>query len=102
MLTDKSLGFQKFIFDRIYHIRDEILNPDPEYQELGKIASELMDCLLAKLPPEDQKLLDRYDCERTNQVCRQDELLYSRGLMDGIILYHWLERIGRGEEKNIV
>ena len=33
MLTDQSKGFQKLIFERIYQIRDEILNPDPEYRE---------------------------------------------------------------------
>lgn len=102
MLSDQSKGFQKLIFDRIYHIQDEILMRDPEYRELGKKPSELMDRLLAKLPPEDRELLDQYDCERMNQICRQDEIIYSRGLMDGIILCRWIERIGRGEEKSIV
>lgn len=102
MLTDQSKGFQKLIFDRIYQIRDEILNPDPEYQELGKIASELLDRLLDKLSAEDRDLLEEYDCKQMGQVCRQDEILYSRGLMDGIILCRWIERIGRGEVKSIV
>ncbi|TCL77042.1 hypothetical protein EDC14_1001328 [Hydrogenispora ethanolica] len=41
--------------------------------------------LTAKLTPDDQKLLDRYDCRRMDQMNRQDELIYSEGLMDGIL-----------------
>jgi hypothetical protein len=80
MLTDQSKGFQKLIFERLYQIRDEILSPDPEYREL----------------------LEEYDSKQLDQTCRQDEILYSRGLMDGIILCRWIERIGKGEEKSIV
>jgi hypothetical protein len=32
------------------------------------------------------------------QMDREDEILYSRGLMDGIRLCRWIERIGCGEE----
>ncbi len=102
MLSEQSKGFQKLIFERIYQIRDEILNPDPEYRELSITAAELMDRLLDKLAPEDRELLEEYDSKQMEQTCRQDEILYSRGLMDGIKLYYWLERIGRGEVKNIV
>ncbi|NLW46864.1 MAG: hypothetical protein GXY86_05975 [Firmicutes bacterium] len=102
MLTDQSKGIQKLIFERIYQIRDEILSPDPEYRELSLAAAELMDSLLDKLAPEDRELLEEYDSKQLDQTCRQDEILYSRGLMDGIVLCRWIERIGKGEEKSIV
>ncbi len=102
MLSDQSKGIQKLIFERIYQIRDEILNPDPEYRELSITAAELMDRLLDKLAPEDRELLEEYDSKQMEQTCRQDELIYTRGLQDGIILCHWIERIGRAEEKNLV
>ncbi len=31
--------------------------------------------------------------------CRQDELIYNEGLMDGIIMGYWVALIGRGVEK---
>ena len=102
MLTDQSKGFQKLLFERLYQIRDEILNSDPEYRELSLAAAELMDRLLDKLEPEDRELLEEYDSKQLDQTCRQDEILYSRGLMDGIVLCRWIEGIGREEEKSIV
>ncbi len=41
MLSNKSKGFQKLVFDRICQIHDEKLMNDPEYIELGKVLSEL-------------------------------------------------------------
>ncbi len=98
MLNHKSPGIHRYIFDRICQIHDEIVMNDPEYRELGKIPSKLFDGLFAKLPAEDREILDEYSSESMKQLNRQDEILYSRGLMDGIILCRWIERIGRGEE----
>lgn len=61
-----------------------------------------MDRLLDKLAAEDQELLEKYDSKQLGQTYRQDEILYSRGLMDGIILCRWIERIGKGEKKSVV
>ncbi len=102
MLSDKSSGIHRYIFDRICQIHGEILINDPEYKELGKIPSELFHRLFAKLPSEDREILDQYSSESMNQLNRQDEILYSRGLMDGIFLCRWIERIGRGEGKSIL
>lgn len=95
MLNFKSPEIQKYLFDRICQIHDEILMRDPEYRELGKLPSELMERLWAKLPPEEREWLDEYDSGRMRQMNRQDEIVYSRGLMDGIILCRWIDRIGR-------
>ncbi|WP_165907977.1 hypothetical protein [Hydrogenispora ethanolica] len=46
-------------------------------------------------------MLDDFDINRTMQMNRRDELFYSRGLMDGIILAAWIERIKRGGELSI-
>jgi hypothetical protein len=98
MLSEDSKGIHKLIFERICQIQDEILINDPEYQELSKVPAELFNRLFHKLPPEDQEILDQYDSSRMAQLDREDEILYSRGLMDGIRLCRWIERIGQGEE----
>ncbi len=98
MLNDKSPGIHKYIFERICQIHDEILIHDPEYLELEKIPSKLFNRLFDKLPKEDRELLDDYSSELMSQLNRQDEIMYSRGLMDGIYLCKWIEKVGQGKE----
>jgi hypothetical protein len=57
MLGDDSKGICEFIFDRLSKFHEEHLPTDPEKR----------------------KLLDQFDCGRTAQMNRQDELIYSRG-----------------------
>ena len=66
---------------------------------MGEEPSELMERLNAKLTAEDQKILDRFDCARTEQRSKQDEIIYSQALMDGILIGYWVAMIGRGVEK---
>ncbi len=99
MLTDKSTGIQKFIFDRICQIQDEIVFHDPEYRQMGEEPAELMKQLGAKLVPEDREILDRFDCARTEQMNRSDEIIYSQALMDGILFGYWVAVMGRGVGK---
>jgi hypothetical protein len=61
MLTSDSKGIQKFILDRITQINDEIVNDDPEYRELLEKVDERKKQIVAKLPPEDKKLLEDYE-----------------------------------------
>lgn len=98
MLSDDNKGLHKLIFERICQIQDEILSNDPEYKELGKAPVELFNQLFQKLSPEDREILEQYDSGRMAQLDREDEIFYCLGLMDGIRLYWWIERIGRGEE----
>jgi hypothetical protein len=97
MLSSKSKGIQAFIFNRLYQIHEEILSEDPEYRELGRQQRVLLDRVFASLPPEERQMLDEYDAGRTAQMNRQDELVYGQGLLDGILLGLWVERVGRGE-----
>jgi hypothetical protein len=99
MLTDKDLGIQKFIFDRINQIHDEIVFHDPEHRKMGEEPAELMKQLNAKLTRSDQEILDRFDCARTEQMNRQDEIIYSQALMDGMMFGYWVAMAGRGVEK---
>jgi hypothetical protein len=102
MLNSDSQGIQKFILERLVKIHDEILMHDPEFQELGEKPGEILKRLCAKLPPEDSQLLDEYDCGRMNQMNRQDEVIYSQALMDGMIFGYWVARVSLGLEKIIV
>jgi len=99
MLSYKSTGIKKLIFDRICQIDEEIVEEDPEYQKLKERPSELLRLLAAKLSPEDQELLNEYDDKYFQQIIRRDELYYSRGLMEGIILCYWVLAVGRGERE---
>ena len=58
--------------------------------------------LAAKLAPEDEKLLEKYDESRIDQMCRQDEIIYIEGLMDGMLFGYWAALVGRGIGKIIV
>jgi hypothetical protein len=102
MLNSNNEGIQKFILERLVKIHDEILMGDREFRELGEKPGEILKRLSAKLPPEDSQLLDEYDCGRMNQMNRQDEVIYSQALMDGMIFGYWVARVSLGLEKIIV
>ena len=99
MLTDKDLGIQKFILDRITQIDYEIVQNDPEYKERGERPGELLKLAAAKLSPEDGALLKEYVNTCFDQICRRDELIYSSALMDGILIGYWVALIGQGVDK---
>ncbi len=65
---------------------------------MGQQPGVLLNKLFAGLPPEERQILDEYDAGRTMQLNRQDELVYGQGLLDGVRLVLWIERVGRGEE----
>jgi hypothetical protein len=96
MLNSNSQGIPKYILDRLIKIHDEILIHDPEYQELGEKPGEIFKRLCANLPPEYNQLLDEYDCGRMNQMNRQDEIIYSQALMDGMIFGYWVAIVSQG------
>lgn len=99
MLSYKDIGIKKFIFDRTCQIDEEIINDDPEYQNLGERPSELLKAAAAKLTPEDRQLLKEYDDIWFAQIIRRDELLYNEALMDGILIGYWVAMVGQGIEK---
>ena len=99
MLTDKDLGIQKFILDRIAQIDNEIVQNDPEYKERGERPGELLKLAAAKLSPEDGALLKEYVNTCFDQICRRDELIYSEALMDGMSIGYWVAMVGQGIEK---
>jgi hypothetical protein len=98
MLSSDSKGIYEFIFDRIYKINEELLPRDAEYQDWGRKQGEFLDRLWAGFGPEERQIFDDFDINRTMQMNRRDELTYTRGLMDGIILASWIERIKRSGE----
>ncbi len=95
MLTSDNKGILKFILDRITQIHDEIVFHDPEYRKLGERPNELLELIATKLTPEDKKLLSEYEDIWIYQINRQDEIIYSQGLMDGIVLGYWVALVGR-------
>ncbi|HBF37813.1 MAG TPA: hypothetical protein DDW50_10870 [Firmicutes bacterium] len=99
MLDYHCTGIQKFIFDRLCQIDEEIVDPDPEYKKLGERPEELLKQVAAKLSPEDNELLKEYDEVWFEQVLRREELTYSQGLMDGMLLGYWVAMVGNGMEK---
>lgn len=102
MLSSDSQGIQEFILERLVKIHDEILIHDPEFKALAEKPGEIFKRLCAILGPEDGQLLDEYDCGRMNQMNRQDEIIFSQGLMDGMIFGYWVAQVSLGLEKIIV
>ncbi len=102
MITYKDFGIKKFILDRLTQIYEDIVKDDPEYQKLGERPGELLKLIDSKLAPEDKKLLDEYQDIWIYQFNRQDELIYSQGLMDGILFGYWAAVVGQGTGKIMV
>jgi hypothetical protein len=102
MLTSDNKGIHKFILDRITQINDEIVNDDPKYRELLEQVDVRKKQIAAKLPPEDKKLLEDYEGSWLAQLCRQEEIIYSEGLMEGMVFGYWVALVSRGIEKIVV
>ena len=51
--------------------------------------------IVAKLPPEDKGLLEDYEDSWLAQLCRQEEILYSEGLMEGMVFGYWVAEVSR-------
>ncbi len=102
MITYKDFGIKKFILDRLTQIYEDVVEQDTEYQELGERPGELLKLITAKLNPEDKKLLNEYQDTWIAQSNRQDELIYSQGLMDGILFGYWAVVVGQGTGKIMV
>src|SRR5690554_2724049 len=83
---------KEFIYDRIYKIHKEILPRDREYRELGKKPAEILQHLFDNLTSEEKEKWNNYDEAQILQMNRQDELVYSRGLVDGILFGYWIDR----------
>src|SRR5690606_20683312 len=99
MWSDGSETIKDFICERIYKIHEKILPSDREYQELGNKPAEIQCQFMAVLSPEGQKVFLEYEEAQTLRMNRQDEILYCRGLVDGILLGHCVDRIRREPEK---
>ena len=99
MLDYRSTGIQKYILDRLTLINDEVVNKDSEYRELLQKVNQRRKQIAAKLSIEDQDLLEAYEGSWLAQICRQEEIVYNEGLMDGIMFGYWVALVGRGVEK---
>jgi hypothetical protein len=102
MLDYHCTGIQKFILDRLTQIYEEVVKDDPEHRKLGERPYELLKQIAAKLTPEDQKLLKEYEDIWIYQINRQDELIYSQGLTDGMIFGYWVALVSGSVGKIVV
>ena len=98
MLTDKDLGIKKLIYNRVRQIDEEIVDDDPEYRKLSERVDQWKQRIAAKLPPEDQQLLEVYEGCWLALVCRHKEIHFSEGLTEGMIFGYWVAMIGQGVE----
>jgi len=88
-----------FIFARLCKIHDEILPHDRKYCELGEKPEGILRRLNDSLTPEQWRLFNEYDIAQNLQMNRQDEVVYSWGLVDGIYLSYWVDRVRREPEQ---
>jgi|SRR5690554_4839634 hypothetical protein len=98
-MRSETEAIKDLIHERIYKIHEEILPYGKEYQELGNRPAEIQRRLMAALSQEGQKMFLEYEEAQTLRMNRQDEILYCRGLVDGILLGHWVDRVRREPEK---
>lgn len=63
------------------------------------ILDEIMRQLFANLSSEEREKFDEYDVEHTLQMNRQDELVYSQGLVMGFSLATGVDQMRRNPEK---
>lgn len=101
MSNSNSKDIKEIIYDRIYKIHKEILPRDRQYRELGKTPTEILRQLFDSLTPEAKEKLNDYDEALTLQMNRQDAVVYSRGLVDGILFGYWVDR-ARWEPENFL
>lgn len=85
MLTSEHQGIHKRILERLIQIHDEIILNDREYRELGEEPGAVRRQIAASLDNRHRELLECYDCLCTEQMGRQDEIIYTEGLMDGVV-----------------
>lgn len=99
MSNKNSKDIKDIIHDRLYKIYKEILPQDKKYQELREKSAEILEQLLESLSLEAKEKFSNYDEALTLQMSRQDALIYSRGLVDGILLGYWIDRARQEPEK---
>ena len=90
MLNYHGTGIQKYILDRLTQIDDEIINNDPKYRELMEQVDEWKKKIAAKLPPEDQELLENYEGRWIARLCRHEEIIFNEALMEGMMFGYWV------------
>lgn len=98
-MSSESKPIKEFILEQIYKIHTKILPQDREYCELGKKHAEILQRLIVNFTPEEHEILNGYDEVQTLQMNRQDEIIYSRGLLDGIRVAYWVDLARREPEK---
>ena len=81
-----------FILHRVIELNDHYLPRDREYLRLRAAYREAMDRLTARLDLDQQRLFLELEAAATALVIRSDELLYRRGVRDGIGLRRCVDR----------
>jgi len=82
-----DIHFAKFIFSRTEEISRQEVCTNDEYSRISERRASLYQKLSASLPTEARALLDEYDCAENLMRGLAYDIMYERGLKDGIELY---------------
>jgi hypothetical protein len=95
MLKPFTAKIQTALTDRTNEVEEQILMPDPQYQELNTKINEVLDRIGQNLPPGKERLpfeLDEFWVERDILAYRR---MYRQGLMDGMVVNRVLRMVSK-------
>ena len=95
MLKNFTAKIQTALTDRTNEVEEQLLMPDPRYQELNTKLNEVLDQISQNLPSGKERLLLELD-----EVCVERDVLayrrmYRQGLLDGLVAGRVLRMLRR-------
>ncbi len=101
MLKPWPVLFNDFILGRVMECYEKLLRSDPEFTRLDAEMGQAMDRLMEQLDPAVQQFFLDYESTANTLARWENELIYRQGLIDGLRLADWVDRIKRGEELEV-
>ena len=96
MLKTWLVIFKDFLNDRTTELYDHLILHDRKHARLAKESRHAMNQLTASLAPEQHELFLDYESAVNCLLNREDELIYQQGLIDGLRMGYYIDKIRRG------
>ncbi len=96
MLKTWPFLLEDFLGDRTLELCQKLLSRDREYIRREKEYDQALDRFTGSLGPEEFRLFLDYESAANAMAGREDELIYRQGLIDGVRLGYYIDRIRQG------
>lgn len=97
MLKTWPVFLNDFLITRTIELHEHFLPHDQEHSHLQNEYCHTMSQLTARLDPEEYELFLDFESAGNSLMCKDDELIYKQGLIDGLRLGDYIDRIRRGK-----